>query len=572
MDQRTKGSLPSQGTSSESPSRLDQDVQLGLGSDDFPELSYPGDNHPQWRLVSPSSLDRQTEITDPLLENADAQTLVPPNEDSPIGLEDDPGKPSSLGGSRASWESDAGNGCLEKGKNMTSSDTTGESMAMPIKNSLGSPVGTSESTDTLGRGKASKSKRTLPIDPCLRDAIITAVFSTANPGKDNGSDPEFKSLPGIGSPDVAHVSEISPCRMDSGIALPSPAAMSRSHPDDQDPCLNASSASASDKRDLSDQDAKIQRFLQVFKDAGYILKKENKSQTGLGQNVNNLGSSVNKRRDQVLCSVCKFHGRPCELKCALQSSFIYDPGLNLYRKHMKRHTRPYGCTFPKCLKTFGSKNDWKRHEISQHYQHETWRCDEKTNGSPCTKLFFTADIARTHFIKVHKVTDPEAIERKIEAQRVNANYQVRFWCGFCEKINDLTQKGVDGWNERFNHIDDHFMGKNGRIKQSVAQWRPADGDVEGVQHNVSAEPRSPNESDQGTSDDSSPSFSDTSSASPDISIMPPGPDTAPAQQKRKRADSDERGGRSKQPRHGKSEVRIECVRETSYYHLSSLYY
>lgn len=316
MDQRTRGSLPSQGTSSESPSRLDQDVPLSLGPDDFPELSYPGDQ--QWSHVSPTSLDRQAEITDPLLENPDAQTLVPPNGENPIGLEDDPGKPMILGGSRASWESDAGNGCLENGNKLTSADANSKSMAMPITNSLGSPVGTLESTDIVERGKTSKPKKASPIDPCLRDVLITAVFSPTNPGKNNGSDPELKSIPGVGSPNVAHVSEISPGRMDSKIALPTPAAVSGRHPDDQDPCSDASSGSTSDKMDLIDQDATIQRLLQIIKDAGYVIKKENKSQAGIGQNVNNLGSGFNRKRDPVPCSVsgCKFRGRPCELKYA----------------------------------------------------------------------------------------------------------------------------------------------------------------------------------------------------------------------------------------------------------------
>jgi hypothetical protein len=237
---------------------------------------------------------------------------------------------------------------------------------------------------------------------------------------------------------------------------------------------------------------------------------------------------------------------------------------------MKRHTRPYGCTFSKCQKSFGSKNDWKRHETSQHYQHETWRCDEKINGVTCTKVYFSADIARAHLTKTHKVTDPEAVERKIEARRVNRNNQENFWCGFCEKIRNLTQKGVDGWTERFNHIDDHFMGKGGLIKQSITEWKEADSDVEGVQQNVSTQPPSPNEGEE-TSDDSSPISSDTSSASPHTSMLPPSPDTAPAQPKRKRAKSDDQGGRQKQPRHGKTEIQIECVREP-YWQPNSMHY
>ncbi len=315
MDQRTNGGLPSQGNSSASPGTLDQDIPLGLGSEDFPELSYPGD-HPQWSNVSSSPLDRQTEITDPLLGNADTQSLVPPNGDSLIGLGDDPGKPTSPLESRASWESGAGNGCLEKRKEMTSADAISEGIAVPITDSLGSSVGTLDSADTLDRGKAPKPKKASTIDPFLRNALITAVFCTANPGNDDGSHPEINRPPGIRLPDVAHVPDISPCRMDSRIALPGHAAATGKHPDDQDLCSKASSASTTDVRDLTDQDAKIQKLLQVIKDAGYVLKKENKPHTGLGQNVNNLASGSQTKRDPVWCSLCEFHGRPCELRYA----------------------------------------------------------------------------------------------------------------------------------------------------------------------------------------------------------------------------------------------------------------
>ena len=308
MDQRTNGSLQSQGSSSLSPGRLDQDVPMVLGSVEFPELSYP-DDHQEWGHVSSGPLDQQTEISDPLMGNSDAQTLVSPNEDSPICLDDGLGKPLSLRESRASWDPDAGNGCLEKGNELTSADASSESMELPVTESLGSVVGNLESTDTHDRGKTPKSKKAPPIDPCLRDAL-TAVFSNPNPGKDDGSDPEIKSTPEIGSQDMVHVSEISPCRMDSRIALPRQAVTSGNQPDDQDPCLKAST----DENDLTDQEAKIQKLLQVIKAAGYVIRKETKSQAGFGQSNNNLTSGVHKKRNPVQCPSCKFHGRPCELK------------------------------------------------------------------------------------------------------------------------------------------------------------------------------------------------------------------------------------------------------------------
>lgn len=299
---------PSQGTSSESPSRLDQDASLELGPVDFQNLAHH-DDFSQWSHVSPSSLDRHREITEPLLENTGSQTLVPPNGECPVSREDEPGKP-NFEGSRASWEPEAGNGCLEERKLDPSSNSIGDSIAAPMTDSLGSAAGKLESTDVCERGKT-KQKKAPSIDPALRD-ILTAVLSTANLGKNSSSDPGPKSLPGIGLPDAAYRSEISKCRIDPGMALPSPAMTSAGRPDDQDPCLDASAASVPDKKDLTDQ------LLQAIRDAGYIVKKENKSPTGLGRAPNSLGSGVTKKRDLVYCGEprCKFRGRPCELKYA----------------------------------------------------------------------------------------------------------------------------------------------------------------------------------------------------------------------------------------------------------------
>lgn len=36
--------------------------------------------------------------------------------------------------------------------------------------------------------------------------------------------------------------------------------------------------------------------------------------------------------------------------------------------------------------------------------------------------------------------------------------------------------GIDAWAERFNHIDDHFMGKPGLSKQSNQDWIPVNSD------------------------------------------------------------------------------------------------
>lgn len=169
------------------------------------------------------------------------------------------------------------------------------------------------------------------------------------------------------------------------------------------------------------------------------------------------------------------------------------------RKHMKRHERPYGCTFLSCGKTFGSKNDWKRHENSQHFQIETWRCDGSLpEGGPCSKVYYKRQSFLEHLVKQHLVPpsgspprapstspnsvgsgsavaeDEEQYKDKLESCRIGRNSQDRFWCGFCVQLVDLRKKGLDAWTERFDHIDDHFMGRRTK-KVGIRDWVPVDG-------------------------------------------------------------------------------------------------
>lgn len=140
---------------------------------------------------------------------------------------------------------------------------------------------------------------------------------------------------------------------------------------------------------------------------------------------------------------------------------------------MKRHSKPYGCTFAKCSKTFGSKNDWKRHENSQHFHQETLRCDisrEEEGGGVCGKAFYRRQTFQEHLKNHHHMEDDAPIKDKLESCRIGRNGQSRFWCGFCLSTLELKKKGTDAWNERFDHIDDHFMGKvDGIVVEGKAQ-------------------------------------------------------------------------------------------------------
>ncbi|KAL5318419.1 hypothetical protein ACEPPN_013479 [Leptodophora sp. 'Broadleaf-Isolate-01'] len=144
---------------------------------------------------------------------------------------------------------------------------------------------------------------------------------------------------------------------------------------------------------------------------------------------------------------------------------------------MKRHARPYGCTFLGCDKDFGSKNDWKRHENSQHFHLESWRCDTaRLQAATCVKVCYRRKTFEQHLEQEHQIRDPEIVKKKLEGCRIGRNCQARFWCGFCVKLVDLKSKGLNAWTERFDHIDDHFMGRNCMPQQSIQEWIPVDDD------------------------------------------------------------------------------------------------
>lgn len=138
------------------------------------------------------------------------------------------------------------------------------------------------------------------------------------------------------------------------------------------------------------------------------------------------------------------------------------------RKHMKRHSRPFACTFRGCGKSFGSKNDWKRHENSQHFQLELWKCGviaPKSTGL-CGKLSFRRESHITHLKNAHNIIDKQEIQKWTNDAHIGRNNFKTFWCGFCPKerggliikgcVVQLKKKGLDGWDERFDHLGKHF--------------------------------------------------------------------------------------------------------------------
>lgn len=138
---------------------------------------------------------------------------------------------------------------------------------------------------------------------------------------------------------------------------------------------------------------------------------------------------------------------------------------------MKRHQKPYGCTFPKCNQLFGSKDDWKRHENTVHAHVACWRCHElESPGYECARLFYRSDLFAKHLREGHFV-DQTGILSRLQNYKIGGNGQRRFWCGFCKKLISLECEGPDAWNERFDHIDKNHFKKG----TNIADWMPPEG-------------------------------------------------------------------------------------------------
>lgn len=156
--------------------------------------------------------------------------------------------------------------------------------------------------------------------------------------------------------------------------------------------------------------------------------------------------ATNNIKPKVDCDRCKqTFTRKCDLK-----------------KHLKRHNKPYSCTYQKCRKRFGSKADWKRHENTQHFQLECWQCPnyEKPKGARnghCDKLFYRRETFLAHLKNIHHITDETTLKNLAKDKKIGRDGHRSFWCGFCGKIQRLQEKGLRGVEERFDHLERHFL-------------------------------------------------------------------------------------------------------------------
>jgi hypothetical protein len=124
------------------------------------------------------------------------------------------------------------------------------------------------------------------------------------------------------------------------------------------------------------------------------------------------------------------------------------------------------------------QNDWKRHENSQHFQADIFKCRVVMPKlgwfGRCHIVHRTEEEMEKHLMDAHGVTTVEAKKQAPLCHTIGRNNRGRFWCGFCGDVVELY--GGSGnpmaWHERFDHIDRHFI-KEGR---KVGDWVDAETD------------------------------------------------------------------------------------------------
>lgn len=194
-----------------------------------------------------------------------------------------------------------------------------------------------------------------------------------------------------------------------------------------------------------------------------------KSFSGKGSRsvTSSSGFSTQKDEEQST-SDPSFRGK--HFQCPLCKTFR--PRQSDMRKHMKRHTRPYRCVIDGCNKSFGSKNDWKRHERTHPEQKECYRCDgtHRSNGEHCFKAFYHGEATYRDHLMSCGVDDIDAV---VAARKVPGVNQGWFWCGFCNDIIRSGQFGPEALSYRWNHIDNHVQGNE---KRRIGEWKELTGE------------------------------------------------------------------------------------------------
>lgn len=177
----------------------------------------------------------------------------------------------------------------------------------------------------------------------------------------------------------------------------------------------------------------------------------------------------------------------------------------------KHHTRPFQCVFnwAGCTSDFASKNEWKRHVMSQHILLNYWLCQldscrntvntpKSANGAtlPNGAIFNRKDLYTQHLRRMHT---PPAIKKQLKvlkASKSAPNTDLVQWeehlkdlqkAGYKQRCNLPTYmrcpavgcahefQGANAWDDRMEHVAKHLekaaAGKEQRVTFG-GDWDP----------------------------------------------------------------------------------------------------
>ncbi|KPI44872.1 uncharacterized protein AB675_2651 [Cyphellophora attinorum] len=188
-------------------------------------------------------------------------------------------------------------------------------------------------------------------------------------------------------------------------------------------------------------------------------------------------------------------------RCPFEGCGKIFPQQSKLSKHTARHDRPFKCMWDDCCHnrnaqhqknvsnpessnglgwySSGSKSDLMRHEDSVHVKTaevlDCFRCTKSNmhymeDGQMCQQLFTSS--AESYATHLRACIAPAIdLENAVWQAFIPANFNGRFWCGFCDDIVDnktpsdvgtqsLEKQQKTRLEERHGHIRDHYRGSN----------------------------------------------------------------------------------------------------------------
>lgn len=150
--------------------------------------------------------------------------------------------------------------------------------------------------------------------------------------------------------------------------------------------------------------------------------------------------------------------------------------LTYFRKHLDRLVNMFFCTSG-CDMTFGSKDEWRRHENRVHWTFEKWKCTLPEN--PETAKLCDYESCYSNPFKNHLKTNHLGFAGgrtgSIDVQGFKIfkeDFPTTFWCGFCTHRLEINGDAVERIKGRLNHVEDHLKERNNWPHGTADTWIP----------------------------------------------------------------------------------------------------